>query len=149
MGGRVTHVGPAAAGHALKSLNNLLSATSLLITSEAVLAGRRFGLDPQVMVETLDQSTGRSWSTHYKMPEFVLPRDWSSGFTMRLLIKDLRIALELARATGSPIGLGRAVRRAVGARRRDARRRTPTTRRSHVGWKRWSARRRAAARLIV
>ena len=108
MGGRVTHVGPVAAGHALKSLNNLLSATSLLITSEAVLAGRRFGLDPEVMVETLDQSTGRSWSTHYKMPEFVLPRDWSSGFTMRLLIKDLHIALGLARATGAPIGLGRA-----------------------------------------
>jgi 3-hydroxyisobutyrate dehydrogenase len=108
MGGRVTHVGPVAAGHALKSLNNLLSATSLLITSEAVLAGRRFGLDPKVMVETLDESTGRSWSTHYKMPEFVLPRDWSSGFTMRLLIKDLHIALGLARSTGSPIGLGRA-----------------------------------------
>jgi 3-hydroxyisobutyrate dehydrogenase len=108
MGGKVTHVGPVAAGHALKSLNNLLSATSLLITSEAVLAGRRFGLDPQVMVETLDQSTGRSWSTHYKMPEFVLPRDWSSGFTMRLLIKDLQIALDLAGSTGSPIGLGRA-----------------------------------------
>jgi 3-hydroxyisobutyrate dehydrogenase len=108
MGGRVTHVGPVAAGHALKSLNNLLSATSLLITSEAVLVGRRFGLDPEVMVETLDQSTGRSWSTHYKMPEFVLPRDWSSGFTMRLLIKDLNIALGLARATDSPIGLGRA-----------------------------------------
>jgi 3-hydroxyisobutyrate dehydrogenase len=109
MGGRVTHVGPTAAGHALKSLNNLLSATSLLITSEAVLAGRRFGLDPQVMVETIDESTGRSWSTHYKMPRFVLPRDWTSGFTMRLLIKDLKIALELARSTGSPIGLGRAV----------------------------------------
>jgi 3-hydroxyisobutyrate dehydrogenase len=108
MGGRVTHVGPVAAGHALKSLNNLLSATSLLITSEAVLAGRRFGLDPKVMVETLDESTGRSWSTHYKMPEFVLPRDWSSGFTMRLLIKDLNIALGLAHATGSPIGLGQA-----------------------------------------
>ena len=108
-GGRVTHVGPVAAGHALKSLNNLLSATSLLITSEAVLAGRRFGLDPKVMVETLDESTGRSWSTHYKMPEFVLPRDWSSGFTMRLLIKDLHIALGLAQSTESPIGLGRAV----------------------------------------
>src|SRR5262245_52009728 len=98
MGGRVTHVGPTAAGHALKSLNNLLSATSLLITSEAVLAGRRFGLDPHVMVETLDESTGRSWSTHFKMPKFVLPQDWTSGFTMRLLIKDLKIALGLARS---------------------------------------------------
>jgi 3-hydroxyisobutyrate dehydrogenase len=124
LGGRVRHVGPVAAGHALKSLNNLLSATSLLITSEAVLAGRRFGLDPAVMVETLDESTGRSWSTHYKLPEFVLPREWTSGFTMRLMVKDLKIALGLARATGSPIGLGQASaelwERALGALGEDA-----------------------------
>jgi 3-hydroxyisobutyrate dehydrogenase len=108
MGGKVMHVGPVAAGHALKSLNNLLSATTLLISAEALLAGRRFGLDPEVMVETLNESTGRSWSTQYKLPTFVIPREWTSGFTMRLMVKDMRIALELARSTGSPIGLGRA-----------------------------------------
>jgi 3-hydroxyisobutyrate dehydrogenase len=108
MGGKVMHVGPVAAGHALKSLNNLLSATTLLISAEALMTGKRFGLDPEVMVETLNESTGRSWSTQYKLPEFVIPREWTSGFTMRLMVKDMRIALELARSTGSPIGLGRA-----------------------------------------
>jgi 3-hydroxyisobutyrate dehydrogenase len=108
MGSNVMHVGPVAAGHALKALNNLLSATSLLITSEAVLVGQRFGLDPRVMVETFDTSSGRSWSTQTKFPKFILTRDFSSGFTMRLMIKDVQIALGLADATESPIGLGRA-----------------------------------------
>jgi 3-hydroxyisobutyrate dehydrogenase len=108
MGGKVMHVGPVAAGHALKALNNLLSATSLLISSEALLAGQRFGLDPQVMVETLNESTGRSWSTQTKLPKFVLPREWTSGFPMRLMVKDLHIALGLADATGAPAALGRA-----------------------------------------
>jgi 3-hydroxyisobutyrate dehydrogenase len=107
MGSNVMHVGPVAAGHALKALNNLLSATSLLVSSEALLAGRRFGLDPQVMVDTLNRSTGRSWSTQTKLPKFVLPRDWSSGFPMRLMVKDLQIALGLAEATGAPSPLGR------------------------------------------
>lgn len=107
MGSDVMHVGPVAAGHALKALNNLLSATSLLVSSEALLAGRRFGLDPRVMVDTLNRSTGRSWSTQTKLPKFVLPRDWSSGFPMRLMIKDLQIALGLAEATGAPSPLGR------------------------------------------
>jgi 3-hydroxyisobutyrate dehydrogenase len=108
MGSNVMHVGPIAAGHALKALNNLLSATSLLVSSEALLIGRRFGLDPQVMVDTLNRSTGRSWSTQTKLPRFVLPRDWSSGFPMRLMVKDLQIALGLAEATGAPTPLGRA-----------------------------------------
>jgi 3-hydroxyisobutyrate dehydrogenase len=108
MGANVMHVGPVAAGHALKALNNLLSATSLLVSSEALLVGERFGLDPQVMVETLNRSTGRSWSTQTKLPKFVLTRAWSSGFPMRLMVKDLHIALGLAEATGSPIGLGQA-----------------------------------------
>jgi 3-hydroxyisobutyrate dehydrogenase len=108
MGSNVMHVGPVAAGHALKALNNLLSATSLLVSSEALLIGRRFGLDPEVMVDTLNRSTGRSWSTQTKLPRFVLPRDWTSGFPMRLMVKDLQIALGLAEATGAPTPLARA-----------------------------------------
>ena len=42
------------------------------------------------------------------LPKFVLPRDWSSGFPMRLMVKELRIALGLAEATGAPAALGRA-----------------------------------------
>jgi len=107
MGAKVLHVGPVGAGHALKALNNLLSGTTLLASAEAVLAGRRFGLDPRVMVETINVSTGRSYSTEYKLPEFVLTGTYDAGFALGLMAKDLRIAAGLAEATGTPLELGR------------------------------------------
>ena len=108
MGRKVLHVGDAGAGHALKALNNLLSATTLLASAEALLVGRRFGLDPQVMLDAINGSTGRSYSTELKLPEYVLPRTFSSGFGLRLMVKDLRTAVRLADATGSPLPLGTA-----------------------------------------
>jgi 3-hydroxyisobutyrate dehydrogenase len=107
IGGKVLHVGPVGAGHALKALNNLLSGTTLLASAEAVLVGRRFGLDPRVMLETINVSTGRSYSTEYKLPEFVLTGTYDAGFALRLMAKDLRIAAGLAEATATPLELGR------------------------------------------
>ena len=66
--GKPQHVGPVAAGHALKALNNLMSATHLWITSEAMLTGEAFGLDPAEMLETVNGSSGRSGSTDNKWP---------------------------------------------------------------------------------
>jgi 3-hydroxyisobutyrate dehydrogenase len=106
VGGKVVHAGRVGAGHALKALNNLLSATSFLITLEAVMVGSRFGLDPKVMVEAINDSTGRSWATEHKVPQFVEPRSFTSGFAMRLMVKDIQTARALAHATGSPFALG-------------------------------------------
>jgi 3-hydroxyisobutyrate dehydrogenase len=100
--GRVRHVGPVGAGHALKALNNLMSAAHLLASSEAVLAGQRFGLDPAVMLDAVNGSSGRSGSTENKWPNFVLPGTYDSGFALTLMLKDIRIALGLAEATGAP-----------------------------------------------
>jgi 3-hydroxyisobutyrate dehydrogenase len=108
--GRVRHVGPVGAGHALKALNNLMSATHLLASSEALLVGERFGLDPAVMLDAVNGSSGRSVSTEVKWPDFVLPGTFDSGFAISLMLKDIRIALGLAEATGSASGLaGRTV----------------------------------------
>src|SRR5262245_9284934 len=63
LGGNILHVGSTGAGHALKALNNLLSATHLLASVEVLRVGRRFGLDPETMVAAINTSTGRSWST--------------------------------------------------------------------------------------
>jgi 3-hydroxyisobutyrate dehydrogenase len=106
LGKKIVHAGPVGAGHALKALNNLLSATNFLITLEAVAAGKRFGLDPGVMVDAINDSTGRSWATEHKVPQFVMPRSYTSGFAMRLMVKDIKTARELAHATGSPFELG-------------------------------------------
>ncbi|MEU3979347.1 NAD(P)-dependent oxidoreductase [Streptomyces sp. NPDC026672] len=114
VGSKVLHVGPAGAGHALKALNNLLSATHLLVTSEAILAGRAFGLDPEVMLEAINGSSGRSGSTENKWPRFMLDRSFDSGFGLRLMLKDMRIAVGLAETTGTPGRLGAAAARLWG-----------------------------------
>lgn len=98
--GRPRHVGDVGAGHALKALNNLMSASNLLAASEALLAGRRFGLDPAVMLEVVNSSSGRSNGTETKWPDHVLPGTFASGFTAGLMAKDVRIALGLVEATG-------------------------------------------------
>jgi 3-hydroxyisobutyrate dehydrogenase len=100
--GRPQHVGPTGAGHALKSLNNLMSAAHMLASSEAILIGERFGLDPAVMVDVVNTASGRSTSTEVKWPRDVLPGTFGAGFGIRLMVKDLRIALDLAAATGGP-----------------------------------------------
>lgn len=107
--GRPARVGPVGAGHALKALNNLLSATHLWATSEAMLVGERFGLDPEVMLMTINGSSGRSGSTQNKWPNFILPGGYDSGFGLQLMLKDMRIATGLAHDLGVPISLGDAV----------------------------------------
>ncbi|MEJ1229732.1 MAG: NAD(P)-dependent oxidoreductase [Galbitalea sp.] len=104
--GKVKHAGAIGAGHAVKALNNLLSATHLWVTSEAIEVGRRFGLDPAVMLDIFNDSSGRSGSTENKWPNFILPGTFNSGFGLRLMVKDMKIAVQLAESTDSPSQLG-------------------------------------------
>ncbi|WP_021594247.1 NAD(P)-dependent oxidoreductase [Actinomadura welshii] len=108
LGGKVLHVGPVAAGHALKALNNLMSAAHLLVSSEALEAGHAFGLDYEVMLEAVNGSSGRSGSTQVKWPAHVLPGGFDSGFGLGLMLKDMRTAVGLAAASGRPARLGAA-----------------------------------------
>lgn len=119
LGGRVIHVGEApGAGHALKALNNLLAATSMLATSEAMLAGQRLGLDPAVMLEVINTSTGRSFATERNWPDHILTGGYDSGFAMRLMVKDALIGLGVVRGAGTGAALSemavRLWRRAAG-----------------------------------
>jgi 3-hydroxyisobutyrate dehydrogenase len=108
LGSKVLHVGDVGAGHALKALNNLLSATHMLATSEAMRIGEAFGLDPESMLTALNSSSGRSGSTQVKWPRYVLTGSYDSGFGLRLMLKDMQIAVELAHETGRPAALGEA-----------------------------------------
>jgi 3-hydroxyisobutyrate dehydrogenase len=108
MGRQIFLTGPLGSGHAMKALNNYVSAAGLAAAAEAVLAGSRFGLDPAAMVAILNASTGKNNSTENKFPQFVLSRAFNSGFSLGLMVKDLRTALELAHATGTPAPLGEA-----------------------------------------
>jgi 3-hydroxyisobutyrate dehydrogenase len=109
MGSRVVHAGDIGAGHAVKALNNLMSAAHLLASSEALIAGRRFGLDPAVMLEIINGSSGRSWSTQNKWPAYVLTEKYDAGFSIRLMVKDIKLALAIEHATGVPSAASEAV----------------------------------------
>lgn len=106
LGKKIHHVGPAGSGHAVKALNNLLSATTLLISCEAMSAAKRLGLDPETVLAALNVSSGRSFSTEMKFPTYILDESFDSGFTAALMLKDMRIAQSLGAALGSPTGLG-------------------------------------------
>lgn len=105
MATNIFHVGALGSGHAAKALNNLLSATGLMIAVEAVEAGRRFGIDPHVLLELLNVSTGMNHATQTKIERYVLSDTFDSGFRAQLMLKDLR----LARALCEELGLGTAL----------------------------------------
>ena len=109
MGSRVAHAGDVGAGHAVKALNNLMSAAHLLASSEALIAGQRFGLDPAIMLEIVNSSSGRSWSTQNKWPAFVLTETYDAGFGLRLMVKDIKLALAIEQAMGTASAASAAV----------------------------------------
>ena len=100
--GKVFPTGGCGTGHAMKAMNNFLSAGTLALTSEALLTGTAFGLDPKVMVDIINASTGRSNSSEHKFPTFVLPRTFNSGFYLGLMAKDLRFARALTASMHTP-----------------------------------------------
>jgi len=106
--GTITHVGTAGAGHALKALNNLLGAIGLTAAAEVFAVGEKFGLDPNVMLDVVNRSTGRNHATEVKFDTFVLSRAFNSGFPLRLMLKDLRTALSVAATTDTPTPLAAA-----------------------------------------
>jgi 3-hydroxyisobutyrate dehydrogenase len=105
MGTTITRCGEIGAGQAMKALNNLVSAAGFLVSVEALLIGSRFGLDPSVMVDVLNASTGMNNSTQRKLKQFVLSRKFNSGFGLDLMVKDLSIALQVGRETATPTPL--------------------------------------------
>lgn len=104
--GKIRRIGASGAGHAVKAINNLLAAVNLLAAAEGVAAGRRFGLDPAVIVETINAASGRSAATELKFPQAILPETFDSGFALALMLKDMRIATDLAASLGIPAALG-------------------------------------------
>ncbi|MBX3575330.1 MAG: NAD(P)-dependent oxidoreductase [Mesorhizobium sp.] len=102
MGTSIVRTGPIGSAHAMKALNNLVSAGGFLIGVEALLIGQKFGLDPALMVDVLNVSTGMNNSTQKKFKQFVLSRKFDAGFGLDLMVKDLGIALGVANATSTP-----------------------------------------------
>ncbi len=108
-GERIFHVGDHGAGHLVKSLNNLLSATTLASATEAPILAQKAGVAPETLLEVINAGNGRSYSTEVKFPNFILNRSFDDGFALGLMVKDLKIALETAAEMGHPMFSGSAI----------------------------------------
>ncbi len=102
IGDRLFAVGPLGNGHAMKCLNNFVAGTAFMAASEAIIVGERFGLDPNVMMDVMNVSTGRCFNTEMVMKQHVISRQFASGFALGLLAKDVGIANDLAAAMQHP-----------------------------------------------
>jgi 3-hydroxyisobutyrate dehydrogenase len=98
MSAKRVHVGPVGAGHVTKIINNLLTGVHLLATSEAVRAAKAAGVDPEKLVEALNGGSGRNSATLTNYPTWIFTDKFDSGFTMKLMRKDVRLAMDLLRS---------------------------------------------------
>jgi 3-hydroxyisobutyrate dehydrogenase len=107
MGTRLFDVGGPGNGHAMKALNNFVAGTGFIAVAEAVLVGQRFGLDPAVMIDVMNVSSGKNFNTEHVAKQHVISREFASGFALGLLAKDVKIAADLAAAIGMDTPLAR------------------------------------------
>ena len=98
--GSLQHVGPLAAGHAMKALNNYVSASGLLASMQALATAESFGISADKFTSVINGSTGRNNTTEVKMMPFIASRRYDSGFFLRLMAKDVAIASELINNAG-------------------------------------------------
>lgn len=98
--GTIQHVGPLAAGHAMKALNNYVSAAGLLASMQALATAATFGITAERFTAVINASTGRNNTTEVKIMPFIASRHYNSGFFLRLMAKDVMIASELITHAG-------------------------------------------------
>lgn len=114
MSARIFRTGGLGTGHAMKALNNFVAAAAFTASTEALVSGTRFGLDPAVMVEILNASTGQSFVTTHVLPDHIVGGAYASGFALPLMTKDVRIAQRVQRAAGHRAPVCDAVAEALG-----------------------------------
>ncbi len=102
MGKTLVHVGAAGAGHAVKALNNYVSASGLLAVCEALIAAEKFGIDPHLVNQVFNASTGKNNTTDVKVENFMLSGTFNSGFSLALMRKDLQTALDFITRMETP-----------------------------------------------
>ncbi len=108
MGKTLVHVGAAGAGHAVKALNNYVSASGLLAVCEALTAAEAFGVDPHKVNQVFNASTGRNNTTDVKVETFMLSGAFNSGFALALMRKDLQTAQAFIDRMGTEDGFAQA-----------------------------------------
>lgn len=96
MGKEAFHLGPIGSGHAMKCINNLITSATFMATTEGLAIGKRFGLDPDAMIDVLNLSTGMSWISQTQFKQRIFNRRFDDPFKLTLMVKDIGIAMNLA-----------------------------------------------------
>ncbi|WP_341646952.1 NAD(P)-dependent oxidoreductase [Thauera sp. SDU_THAU2] len=105
--GKRVHVGPVGAGHSAKLFNNLLCGIHLIAAGEAIRVARAAGLDVEQILKGVNAGSGRSGVTEVNCPTWILNGAFDSGFTMKLMRKDLRLAVAMIEQSGASVPLAR------------------------------------------
>ena len=100
MGRSIFRTGGLGSGHAMKALNNYVSAAGLVATWRRCRSGAKFGLDPNLMADILNVSSGKNNTTELKLKQYMISQAFNAGFPLRLMAKDVRTADDLARGLG-------------------------------------------------
>ena len=99
--GTVQYAGPLGSGHAIKALNNYVSAAGLIASFEALKTARSFGIKPENFLKIINGATGKNNTTEVKLDKFVISEKFNSGFALDLMVKDVTIANSLIKGLSS------------------------------------------------
>jgi 3-hydroxyisobutyrate dehydrogenase len=112
MGRTIVHAGGSSNGQAAKICNNMILGVSMIAVSEAFVLAEKLGLDAQKLFDISSKSSGQCWSmTSYcpvpgPVPASPANRDYQAGFTAAMMLKDLNLAQDAARAARASTPLG-------------------------------------------
>ena len=107
--GSVKRAGPLGAGHAMKSLNNYVSAAGLIASFEALNTAKKYGIEARNFIEIINGATGKNNTTEVKLEKFVVSEKYNAGFALDLMIKDVSIAHQLIQKMSSDNPLSKQV----------------------------------------
>jgi 3-hydroxyisobutyrate dehydrogenase-like beta-hydroxyacid dehydrogenase len=109
--GKLFYVGEKAGlAQVAKLANNLLAASAMVVSSEAMVMASKAGIEPQIMLDIINAGSGRNSATQDKFPRAILPGTFDFGFATGLSYKDVRLCIDEAEAMGVPMVAGAAVR---------------------------------------
>jgi 3-hydroxyisobutyrate dehydrogenase-like beta-hydroxyacid dehydrogenase len=115
LGSNIFHIGPAGAGRALKALNQIIAALNNLTLCETLVLGRKLGISPEKFFEALSKCAANSYHLQTKLPQFIIPGKFDGGHRIEMMVKDLEIALQVAKELNTSMmltGLGAQMYRA-------------------------------------
>lgn len=116
MGKKAWHLGEQGTGVSGKLANNYILAINNIAVAEAMNLGISWGLDPKVLAEMINSSTGRCWPCEVNNPvpgvveKAPASRDYEGGFGIALMRKDLKLAIDAAKDSGAPLELAATAR---------------------------------------